>query len=278
MKNISTLQGTWKLHNGVEMPYFGLGVFKSQEGEEVIQAIQDALDAGYRHIDTAAIYQNETGVGKAIRNSPIKRKDIFVTSKVWNSEQGYESTLKAFDATMDRLGLELLDLYLVHWPVKGKYKETWKALEYLYKEGRVKAIGVSNFLIHHLEDLLETAEIVPMVNQVEFHPYVVQQNLLDYCAQNNIQFEAWSPIMQGRIFEIKEIVRLAEKYNKNAVQLVLRWNLQKGVVTIPKSVKKERIISNAEIFDFEISAEDIALIDNLDRNQRVGAHPDNFNF
>lgn len=278
MKEISTLQGAWKLHNGVEMPYFGLGVFKSQEGKEVIQSVKYALDAGYRHIDTAAIYQNETGVGQAIRNSSVHRDEIFVTSKVWNSEQGYDSTLNAFDATMDRLGLEQLDLYLVHWPVKGKYKDTWKALEHLYKEGHVKAIGVSNFLVHHLEDLLESVEIVPMVNQVEFHPYVVQQKLLDFCKQHQIQFEAWSPIMQGRIFEIKEIVQLAEKYNKNAVQLVLRWNLQKGVITIPKSVKKERIISNAEIFDFEISDEDMKLIDSLDKNQRVGPDPDNFNF
>lgn len=278
MKNKTNLQGTWKLHNGVEMPYFGLGVFQSQEGDEVINAVKYALEAGYRHIDTAAIYQNESGVGKAIHQSSVDRNDIFVTSKVWNSEQGYDSTLKAFDATMDRLGFETLDLYLVHWPVKGKYKETWKALEHLYKQNRVKAIGVSNFLIHHLEDLLESVEIVPMVNQVEFHPHVVQQNLLDFCAKHNIQFEAWSPLMQGQIFEIKEMVQLAEKYSKNAVQLVLRWNLQKGVVTIPKSVKKDRIISNADIFDFEISDEDMNLIDSLDKNHRVGPDPDNFNF
>lgn len=278
MKNITNLQGTWKLHNGVEMPYFGLGVFQSQEGDEVINAVKYALEAGYRHIDTAAIYQNESGVGKAIHQSSVDRNDIFVTSKVWNSEQGYDSTLKAFDATMDRLGFETLDLYLVHWPVKGKYKETWKALEHLYKQDRVKAIGVSNFLIHHLEDLLESVEIVPMVNQVEFHPHVVQQNLLDFCTRHNILFEAWSPLMQGQIFEIKEIVQLAEKYNKNAVQLVLRWNLQKGVVTIPKSVRKDRIISNADIFDFEISDEDMSFIDSLDKNQRVGPDPDNFNF
>lgn len=278
MADITNIQGTWTLNNGIEMPYLGLGVFQSKEGDEVINAVQYALDAGYRHIDTAAIYNNEVGVGKAIRLNPVDRKDIFVTSKVWNSEQGYDSTLSAFDKSMERLGFDYLDLYLVHWPVKGKYKETWRALEYLYKKGRVRAIGVSNFLKHHLEDLLATAEIVPMVNQVEFHPYVVQQELLDYCAENKIQFEAWSPLMQGKILEVKEMSGLAEKYNKTPVQIVLRWNLQKDVITIPKSVKKERIESNADIFDFELSKEDLALIDSLDKNHRLGADPDNFNF
>jgi methylglyoxal/glyoxal reductase len=278
MADITNIQGSWTLNNGLEMPYFGLGVFQSKEGEEVINAVQYALGAGYRHIDTAAIYNNEVGVGKAIQLSPVDRKDIFVTSKIWNSEQGYESTLRAFDKSIERLGFDYLDLYLVHWPVKGKYKETWRAMEYLYKEGRVRAIGVSNFLKHHLEDLLASAEIVPMVDQVEFHPYVVQQGLLDYCAENKIQFEAWSPLMQGKILEVKEMSGLAEKYNKTPVQIVLRWNLQKDVITIPKSVKKERIESNADIFDFELSKEDMDLIDSLDRNQRVGPDPDNFNF
>jgi methylglyoxal/glyoxal reductase len=278
MADITNIQGSWTLNNGLEMPYFGLGVFQSKEGEEVINAVQYALGAGYRHIDTAAIYNNEVGVGKAIQLSPVDRKDIFVTSKIWNSEQGYESTLRAFDKSIERLGFDYLDLYLVHWPVKGKYKETWRAMEYLYKEGRVRAIGVSNFLKHHLEDLLASAEIVPMVDQVEFHPYVVQQGLLDYCAENKIQFEAWSPLMQGKILEVKEMALLAEKYNKTPVQIVLRWNLQKDVITIPKSVKKERIESNADIFDFELSKEDMDLIDSLDRNQRVGPDPDNFNF
>ena len=201
-----------------------------------------------------------------------------MTSKVWNSDQGYESTLRAFEKSIRLLGFEYLDLYLVHWPVKGKYIETWKALERLYAEGRVRAIGVSNFLRHHLENLLPQCETVPMVNQMEFHPRLVQQPLIDFCSLHKIQYEAWSPLMQGKIFSIRELQMIAAKYRKNVAQLVLRWNLQKGVITIPKSVHKERIISNAQIFDFEITAEDMLAIDSLDKNDRVGADPDNFNF
>jgi len=275
---ITDLQGTVKLNNDVEMPYFGLGVFQSQEGQEVINAVKWAIDAGYRHIDTAKLYYNEKGVGEAIRQSKVDRKDIFVTTKVWNSDQGYESTLRAFDASLNRLGFDYLDLYLIHWPVKGKYKETWRALEYLYNQGRVKAIGVSNFMQHHLEDLLQSANIIPMVNQVEFHPCLVQQELLDFCRKNKIVYEAWSPLMLGRVLSIDLLNQLAIKYNKNPVQIVLRWDLQKGVVTIPKSSKKERIISNADIFDFELSQEDVELIDGLDRNARTGPDPFNFSF
>jgi diketogulonate reductase-like aldo/keto reductase len=179
MAQITNLQGTFTLHNGVKMPYFGLGVYLSEDGTEVINAVKWALESGYRHIDTAAIYKNEEGVGEGIRKSGIEREEIFVVSKVWNSDQGYESTIKAFNDSLERLGLDFLDLYLIHWPVAEKYKETWKALEHLYAEGKVKAIGVSNFLQHHLEDLLSEAQIVPMVNQMEFHPYLVQRELLD---------------------------------------------------------------------------------------------------
>jgi len=276
--NITDINGYAILNNGVEMPYFGLGVFQSSDGQEVINAVKYAAEAGYRHIDTAMIYNNESGVGEAIGQTGIERKQFFVTSKVWNSDQGYETTLKAFDRSLSRLGFDYLDLYLIHWPVKGKYKETWRALEKLYKDGRVKAIGLSNFLIHHLEDLLQNADIIPMVNQVEFHPYLVQQKLVDFCHQNNIQFESWSPIMQGKAVDVKTLIEIGEKYGKNPVHVVLRWNLQKGVVTIPKSVRKERIVSNADIFDFELTKADIELIDSLDRNQRIGPDPDNFNF
>ena len=275
---ITDIKGTVKLQNGVGMPYLGLGVFQSREGSEVINAITYALDAGYRHIDTAAIYQNERGVGQAVRNYPIDRKEVFITSKVWNSDQGYDSTIKAFNASMEKLNLDYLDLYLVHWPVKGKYKETYKALETLYNEGKVRAIGVSNFLPHHIEDILGSANIPPMVNQVEFHPYLVQPGLLNICKANNIRVEAWSPLMQGQIFSIAELQQLAEKHHKTVAQIVLRWNLQKGVITIPKSIKKERIIENSNLFNFTLSADDMKLIDDLDRNQRVGADPDNFNF
>jgi diketogulonate reductase-like aldo/keto reductase len=275
---ISDIRGTSELHNGVHMPYFGLGVFLVDDGDEVIQAAKDALAAGYIHIDTASLYRNERGVGQAVASSGVPRKEIFVTSKVWNSNQGYDGTLRAFEKSLKLLGFDYLDLYLVHWPVKGKYIETWKALEHLYAEGRVRAIGVSNFLRHHLEDLLAHCETVPMVNQMEFHPRLVQQKLIDYCSSHKIQYEAWSPLMQGKIFNIHELQVLASKYGKNVAQIVLRWNLQKGVVTIPKSVHRERIVSNAQIFDFEITVEDMLAIDGLDKNERVGADPNNFNF
>ena len=275
---ISDIHGTVELKNGVPMPYFGLGVFQVQDGEEVKQGVKYALSAGYRHIDTASLYGNERGVGQAVRESDVPRKEIFVTSKVWNSDQRYDNTLRAFDVSMKLLDFEYLDLYLVHWPVKGKYIETWKALEQLYAEGRVRAIGVSNFLQHHLEDLLAHCKVMPMVNQMEFHPRLIQQELIDFCSRHMIQYEAWSPLMQGKIFNIKELRPLAEKYKKDIAQVVLRWNLQKNVVTIPKSIYRERIFSNAQIFDFEITAKDMQTIDRLDKNERVGADPDNFNF
>lgn len=278
MKKITNLQGTFELHNGVQMPYFGLGVYLSKDGNEVIHAVKDALNHGYRHIDTASIYDNEEGVGQGIRESEVDRKDVFLVSKVWNNDQGYDATLRAFDASLKRLGTDYLDLYLIHWPKGELSKDTWKALERLYKEKRVRSIGVSNFLKHHLEDLLPSVEIVPMVNQMEFHPYLVQQELLDFCNANNIQYEAWSPLMQGHIFDLEVMKEIAHRYNKTIAQIVLRWDLQKGVVTIPKSSKKERIIANADLFDFEISEADIKALDALDRGKRFGPDPDNFDF
>ena len=276
--NITGIDGTVELSNGVRMPYLGLGVYLAADGNEVQQAISYALDAGYRHVDTASFYGNEEGVGSAVNNSDLKREHVFITSKVWNSDQGYENTLRAFDTSLKKLKMDYLDLYLVHWPVEGKFKDTWKAFEEIYRQGRVRAIGVSNFMQHHLEDLMQDCEVTPMVNQMEFHPYLVQQSLLDFCSRQGIQYEAWSPLMKGQIFDIPELVALAGKHQKTVVQIVLRWNLQKGVVTIPKSVKKERIINNADIFDFELSTADMAVIDALDRGERVGPDPDNFNF
>lgn len=278
MRKITDLQGTFTLHNEVQMPYFGLGVYLSKDGTEVINAVKDALNHGYRHVDTASIYNNEEGVGIGIKESNVSRKDVFLVSKVWNTDQGYDSTLKAFEASLKRLETNYLDLYLIHWPKGELSKETWKALEQLYREKRVRAIGVSNFLQHHLEDLLTSAEIVPMVNQMEFHPYLVQQDLADFCHARGIQYEAWSPMMQGNIFDLEIMKDLASKYNKTVAQIVLRWDLQKGVVTIPKSSKKERIISNAAIFDFELSPEDMQRLDALDRGKRFGPDPDNFDF
>jgi diketogulonate reductase-like aldo/keto reductase len=274
----NSLQSTTTLHNGIEMPWFGLGVFKVEDGSEVIESVKSAIKAGYISIDTAAVYGNEEGVGKGIADSGVDRERLFVTSKVWNSDQGYETTLKAFDTTLEKLGLEYLDLYLIHWPVEGKYKETWKALEKLYKDGRIRAIGVSNFQIHHLEDLLTDAEIAPMVNQVEYHPHLTQKELHAFCKDKGIQLEAWSPLKQGELLQDETITRIADKYNKSAAQVILRWDLQNEVVTIPKSTKEHRIIQNADIFDFQLTSEEMNEINALNKNERVGPDPDNFDF
>ncbi|MBV7506681.1 aldo/keto reductase [Bacillus sp. sid0103] len=270
----TNLKDTTTLHNGVKMPWVGLGVFKVNEGDEVVQSVKAAIKNGYISIDTAAIYKNEEGVGQAIKEAGVPREELFITSKVWNSDQGYESTLKAFETSLTKLGLDYLDLYLIHWPGKDKYKDTWKALEKLYKEGRVRAIGVSNFLVHHLEDLISSAEIKPMVNQVEFHPHLTQKELLAYCKNEGIQLEAWSPLKQGQLLNEPVLEDLAHKYNKSVAQVILRWDLQHGVVTIPKSIKEHRIIENADIFDFELSAEDMDKIDGLNQDSRAGSHPD----
>lgn len=272
------LQDTTTLHNGVKMPWFGLGVFKVQEGSEVVESVKAALRNGYKSIDTAAVYGNEEGVGQAIKEAGVPREELFITTKVWNADQGYETTLQAFETSMDKLGLEYLDLYLIHWPVAGKYKETWKALEKLYKDGRVRAIGVSNFHVHHLKDLMADAETKPMVNQVEYHPHLAQTELLQFCKAEGIQMEAWSPLKQGELLTEPTIVEIAEKHGKSPAQVILRWDLQNEVVTIPKSIKEHRIIQNADIFDFELSAQDMERLNSLNKDERVGPDPDNFNF
>jgi len=260
------------------MPWLGLGVFQSKEGNEVINAVKVALNNGYRSIDTAAIYQNERGVGQAIQESGLPREAVFLTSKVWNTEQGYKTTHAAFEESLEKLQTDYLDLYLIHWPKGAKSTETWKALEELYEKGKIKAIGVSNFLVHHLEDFLPHCKVVPAVNQVEFHPELIQADLLKFCRQKSIQLEAWSPIMKGKVNDITILQDLAAKYNKTPVQVTLRWEIQKGVVTIPKSVNDKRIVANAAIFDFELTPEDMAKIDRLDKNRRIGAHPDHISF
>ncbi|WP_409509088.1 aldo/keto reductase [Bacillus spizizenii] len=276
------LQAAATLHNGVKMPWFGLGVFQVEEGSELVNAVRAAIVHGYRSIDTAAIYGNEAGVGEGLRQgieeSGISREDLFITSKVWNADLGYEETLAAFETSVSKLGLDYLDLYLIHWPVEGKYKEAWRALETLYKEGRVKAIGVSNFQIHHLEDLMTAAEIKPMINQVEFHPRLTQKELMAYCKKQGIQMEAWSPLMQGQLLDHPVLADIALTYNKSAAQIILRWDLQHGIITIPKSTKEHRIKENANVFDFELAQDDMNRIDALNENLRVGPDPDNFDF
>lgn len=275
---ITDLRGTVTLSNGVEMPYFGLGVFLTKEGKEVENSVSWALETGYRHIDTAAIYGNEEGVGNAIKASGITRKDIFITTKAWNGNMRSNTVMQGFEESLERLQTDYVDLYLIHWPVKGKFKETWKILEEIYHSGRARAIGVSNFLIHHLEDLFTMTEVMPMVNQVECHPYLVLKDLQNFCKANKIFYEAWSPLMQGAITEVPLLKELSTKYRKTPAQIALRWNLQKDIITIPKSIRKERIRENADIFDFELLSEDVTLIDGLDRNKHFGAHPDTFNF
>lgn len=274
----TSLNATVKLNNGVEMPWFGLGVWQVEDGDEAKNSVNAAIKAGYIGIDTAAAYKNEKSVGEAIRESGANRDDLFITSKVWNGDQGYEETLAAFEATMEKLGLDVLDLYLIHWPVKGKYKDTWRAMEKLYKDGRIRAIGVSNFQPHHLDDLLADAEVVPAVNQVEFHPLLTQSELLDYCAKKGIQVEAWSPLARGLLFDNEAVTSLGEKYGKSPAQILLRWVLDKGVVVLTRSVKESRIVENADLFDFTLTPEDVTALEALNKNERTGPDPDNFNF
>ncbi|PVE67244.1 aldo/keto reductase [Priestia megaterium] len=276
------LQDTVTLHNGVKMPWLGLGVFKVEEGPELVNAVKTAIVKGYRSIDTAAIYGNEEGVGEGIRQglkeAGLSREDIFVTSKVWNADLGYEETLAAYETSLQKLGLEYLDLYLIHWPVEGKYKTAWKALETLYKEEKVRAVGVSNFQIHHLEDLMKDTDVKPVINQVEYHPRLTQKELHAFCQKHDIQLEAWSPLMQGELLDNDVLKGIAEKHGKSVAQIILRWDLQNGVVTIPKSTKEHRIVENSSLFDFELDAEDVSKIDELNQNHRVGPDPDNFDF
>ena len=256
------------LSNGVKMPSIGFGTYKSGSDEETAKIIKYALETGYRQIDTASFYGNEVGIGNGIKQSNIKREDIFLVTKLWNDYHGYEKTIEAFNKSLERLQVEYIDLYLIHWPNKLN-AETWRAFEDLYKEGKVKAIGVCNFKIGHLEELKKTAEIMPMVNQVELHPQSSKEYLLDYCNDNNIQLVAWSPIMRGRIFSNELIIGLSEKYKKTIAQIVLRWHIQRGIIPIPKSSNEGRIKENLDIFDFELSADDMNAINSLNEGDSI---------
>lgn len=273
---IQHLQDTIPLNNGVIMPGFGLGVYKVEKGKIAVDAVRTALENGYRSIDTASFYQNEASVGQGIKESGLPREDIFLTSKVWNDEQGYESTLEAFERSLEKLGTDYLDLYLIHWPVNEKFMDTWKAFEKLYQDKRVRAIGVSNFHIQHLERLLKEAEIVPAINQVEFHPHLTQEKLREYCRQHRIQLEAWSPLKRGQLLEHPILTAIAEKYHKTVAQIILRWDIQHQVITIPKSITPERIVQNADIFDFSLTEQEMKQIDAINENSRSGTNPDDY--
>ena len=265
---------TKKLHNGVEMPRFGLGVYKMTDSNETIEAITYALQHGYRAVDTAAIYENESETGEAIRNSGIEREKLFVTSKVWNTDQGYDQTLRAFETSLKKLGLEYLDLYLTHWPLTETYVDTYRAIERLYEEKLIRVPGVSNHHIHHLEKLSVTANIQPMVNQVELHPLLTQVPLREYCQQQDIAVTSWSPLAKGKLLDEPVIKKIGQAHQKSAAQVIIRWHLQNGLIVIPKSVTPERILENSQIGDFELSAEEMHLMDALNRDERTGTNPD----
>lgn len=265
------------LSNGVKMPWVGFGTYKIKDSNITRESIKEALKAGYKHIDTASFYENEEEIGIGIKESGIPRDEIFLTSKVWNTDQGYEKTLEAFKVSLKKLGTDYLDLYLIHWP-KALSKKTWKALEKLYKEGKVRAIGVSNFKVHHLKELMEDAEIIPMVNQVEYHPQLPQTEVHEFCKKHNIQLEAWAPLMRGKVLEIPLMQELAKKYGKTISQITLRWDLQMEVVTIPKSSTPERIKENIDLYDFEITSEDMERIASLNIGERTGPDPDLITF
>ena len=256
------------LSNGVKMPSIGFGTYKSGNDEETAKIVKYALKIGYRQIDTASFYGNEVGIGNGIKESGINREDIFLVTKLWNDDHGYDKTIEAFNKSLERLQVDYIDLYLVHWPNKLN-SETWKAFEYLYKTGKVKSIGVCNFKVAHLEELKKTAQIMPMVNQIEIHPQSSKNDMLSYCEENNIQLVAWSPIMRGKLFSNELMIGLAEKYKKTIAQIILRWHLQRGVIPIPKSSNEERIKENLNIFDFELSNDDKKTIDLLNEGDNV---------
>ncbi|CAM4046665.1 aldo/keto reductase [Listeria booriae] len=269
---------TKKFHNGQEIPLVGLGVWKMRDEKEAIEAIQVAIESGYRAIDTAKVYENEEYVGQAIREAGIAREALTITSKLWNADHGYDETLRAFDTTLKKLQLDYLDLYLIHWPVLA-YKDSWRAMERLYNEGLIKSIGVSNFHQHHLENLFTTANEKPVIDQIEIHPLLSQKPLKAYLESQDIVHEAWSPLAQGgELLTNQTLQRIADKYNITIPQVILRWHLNNGSVIIPKSVTPERIRANIDLFGFDLAASDMAEIDALNKDERKGSDPDSEEF
>jgi diketogulonate reductase-like aldo/keto reductase len=264
-----TLDSRVVLNKGVEIPRLGLGVYQSHPGKTTENAVKYALMIGYRLIDTAQLYGNEEDVGRALRKSGVNRDEVFITSKVWNSDQGYESTLQACNKSLQRLGLSYLDLYLIHWPVPGMSEETWKAMIRLLREQKTRAIGVSNYDIDDLSQLMQSSDVLPAVDQVEFHPFLYQERLLRFCEKNGIQMEAYSPLTRGMRISHPTIVAVANKYRKTPAQVLIRWSLQHGLVVIPKSVHEERILENSKVFDFELEPEDMEHLNSLNENLRT---------
>ena len=275
---ITSISQKATLNNGVSMPWLGLGVWRSELGEETENAVKWALDAGYTHVDTASFYQNEESVGKAIKDSGRDRSDVFVTTKLWNSDQGYHSTFAALETSLEKLGMYYIDLYLIHWPKGELSVETWRAMEEIYQKGQARSIGVSNFMVSHLKDFLPHCEIIPAVNQVELHPYLTAVELREFCKSHSIQMEAWSPIMKGEVVNEPVVVEIGNKHGKSPAQVVLRWDLQHEIITIPKSVKQDRIEENRDIFDFVLEPNEMERIDQLNKNHRFGPDPLDFNF
>ena len=266
------------LNNLVSIPQFGLGVFKSAAGDETYNAVRWALEAGYRHLDTAKIYANEADVGRAVRDSGISREKIFITTKLWNQDMREDRQEQAFHESLKLLGLDYVDLYLIHWPVAGKYVESWVKMEKFYQDGLIRAIGISNFNPHHIDTLLEAAVITPALNQIELHPLLIQTDVTNYCLEKGIAVSAWSPLGRGRLLDHPTLLDIAARYQRTAAQIILRWHLQKGRIVIPKSIHKDRIISNADLYTFELTAQDISAIDALNQNQRFGSDPETFTY
>ena len=271
-----SIQSTVELANGVRMPLLGLGTYKSVDPIEIRASVESALETGYRSIDTASMYENESVIGEVLRDSAIRREELFIATKVWNDEQGYFATLDAFERSREKLGLEYLDLYLVHWPMAQFYGDTWRAMQELYADGRVRAIGVCNFLPAHLEALHAVEGVSPMVNQVEFHPRLQQPDLQEYCRRSGIVLESWAPVMRGQVAVVPEITEIARDHGVTPFQVTLRWVIQQGIVAIPKSVHPDRVRENADLYSFELSAQEMALLSSLDEGIRVGRHPDSW--